>query len=168
MAADASRPLALLLLPARLEQFAYAAHARDLLRAPRIVALEPPRLSWRTFGRMPDPLALGVAVRQAKRLKLPGEVRVVVLYHALGLPLAEALLARSPATAKAQLWRADVPDFAVAPAGASERASARIAELAAHAAASANHVFDPRGEDVEAVDEPLWGRFEALGVAEFV
>jgi hypothetical protein len=166
--ADDDKPLALLLLPATLEQFAYADHARDLLRAPRVLALEPPRLSWRAFGRMPDSVALGIAVRQAKRLKksLPARpVRVVVLYHALGLPLAEALLARS---GEAELWRADVPNFDAAPAGASPRARARVTELGAHAAARATFVFDPTGEDVDATDEPLWERLEALGVAEFV
>jgi hypothetical protein len=162
--ADDDKPLALLLLPATLEQFACADHARDLLRAPRVVALEPPRLSWRAFGRMPDGVALGIAVRQAKRLKLPGPVRVVVLYHALGLPLAEALLARF---GEAELWGAEVPEFDAAPAGASPRARARVTELAAHAAARATFVFDPTGEDVAATNEPLWERLEALGVAEF-
>jgi hypothetical protein len=175
--ADDDKPLALLLLPAALEQFAYADHARDLLRAPRVVALEPPRLSWRAFGRMPDSIALGVAVRQAKRLKrhLPSTpVRVVVLYHALGLPLAEALLAGS---GEAELWRAEVPGFAAPPAGASRRAQARVSELAAHAAARATFVFGPAGDATReaagdavasAGNEPLWERLEALGVAEFV
>ncbi len=168
MADEDLKPLALLVLPSRLEAFAHADHARDLLRAPRVVALEPPRLSWHAFGRMPDAVALGVAVRQAKRLKLPGQVRVIVLYHALGLPLAEALMARSPGAGRPELWRADIPDFAAAPRGASARTAARIVDLATHATASATFAFDPRGDDLEATDEPLWERLEALGVAEFV
>lgn len=134
-------PLALLLLPVALERFEHAAHARDLLRAPRVVALEPPRVSWRRLGRLPSTLALGVGVRQAKRLKLPGHVRVVVLYDALQLPLAQGLLLRNP---DAQMWRA---------------------ETVAEATAQASLAFDPAGGT--AGNEPLWDRLEELGVAEF-
>jgi hypothetical protein len=132
-------PLALLLLPVALEQFEHAEHARDLLRAPRVLALEPPRVSWRRIGRLPSALALGVGVRQAKRLKLPGSVRVVVLYDPLQLPLAHGLLLRNRS---AQLWRA---------------------RQVAEAQATAAFAFDPG-----ASNDPLWDRLEELGVAEFV
>ena len=152
MPAPAADPLALLLLPVPLEQFAHAEHARDLLRAPRVLALEPPRMSWRRLARLPDALALGVGVRQARRLKLPGEARVIVLYDALQLPLAQGLELRFP---DAELWRA---------------------ETVAEATAQAAWAFDPddaaglgdaAGVDAFDRNEPLWTRLEALGVAEF-
>jgi hypothetical protein len=145
-------PLALLLLPVPLERFAHAEHARDLLRAPRVLALEPPRVSWQRIGRLPGSLALGVGVRQAKRLRLPGPVRVVVLYDALQLPLAQGLLLRHEG---AELWRA---------------------EAVSEATVQASLAFAPddaagRGDDpaADAFDrnEPLWERLERLGVAEF-
>ncbi len=152
MPVPAEDPLALLLLPVPLEQFAHADHARDLLRAPRVLALEPPRMSWRRLARLPEALALGVGVRQAKRLRLPGPVRVVILYDALQLPLAQGLELRFP---DAELWRAT---------------------SVVEAQAQAGWAFDPadaagRGDDpsADAFDrnEPLWDRLEALGVAEF-
>jgi hypothetical protein len=145
-------PLALLLLPVPLEQFAHEPHARDLLRAPRVLALEPPRMSWRRIAKLPDSLALGVGVRQAKRLKLPGTVRVVVLYDALQLPLAQGLQLRF---AEAELWRAQ-----------------SVQEATAQAAWSfdpddAAGLGDAPGTDAFDRNEPLWERLEALGVAEF-
>lgn len=94
-------PLAVLLLPARLDEVAFAEHARDLLRAPRIVALEPPRVSWTRLASLPPKLARRAGMRQAKRLKLRGEIRVVILYGPLQALLATALLERNRA---AELW----------------------------------------------------------------
>jgi hypothetical protein len=93
--ADAE-PLALLLLPSKLEDFRFAAHARDLLEIPRAVALEPPRM------RQSGTLAEMLAARYARRVRLPGEARVIVLYHPRQGPLARALLA----TRDAELWYA--------------------------------------------------------------
>jgi hypothetical protein len=76
-------PLAVLLLPDRLEEFALSEHARDLLRAPHVIALEPPRVSWARLARLPDAFAARTALRQAKRLKLPGTARVVIIYSPL-------------------------------------------------------------------------------------
>jgi hypothetical protein len=89
-------PLAVLLLPSELEQFDRDAHARDLLQIPRVIALEPPR------RRTPRLLRDSVALRQAKRLRLPGQPRVIVLYHPAQYPLARALCA----THDAELWYA--------------------------------------------------------------
>lgn len=148
----AGDPLALLLLPVPLEQFAHAEHARDLLRAPRVLALEPPRMSWGRIARLPESVALGIGVRQARRLRLPGTVRVIVLYDALQLPLAQGLELRF---ADAELWRASTVE---------------------EARAQAAWAFDPvdaagLGDEPEADafdrNEPLWERLEALGVAEF-
>jgi hypothetical protein len=61
--ADADEPLAVLLLPGRLEGFELEAHARDLLSIPRVVALEPPRI------RPARALRDAVSVRQAVKIK---------------------------------------------------------------------------------------------------
>jgi hypothetical protein len=87
-------PLAILLLPATLEEFELADHARDLLAIPRVLALEPRVALRRGFAE-------AVAARQAKRLKLPGVARVLVLYRPEQYPLARALLGRFP---EAELW----------------------------------------------------------------
>jgi hypothetical protein len=87
--------LALLLLPRRLEDFALAAHARDLLEIPRVVALEPSRF------QMPLSLRDSVTARQARRLRFNGDPRALVLYHPRQYPLARALLAEHE---QADLW----------------------------------------------------------------
>lgn len=152
MAEDREDPLALLLLPVPLEQFAHADHARDLLRAPRVLALEPPRLSWRRIAKLPDTMALGVGVRQARRLRLPGTVRVIVLYDRLQLPLAQGLALRF---GDAELWRAATVEEATAQA-------AWAFDPADPAA-----LGDAAEADAETRNEPLWARLEAAGVAEF-
>jgi hypothetical protein len=88
-------PLAVLLLPTKLEHFHLAEHARDLLAIPRVIALEPGRLRTPRFLREAAPL------RAAKRLRFPGEPRVLVLYHPRQYPLARALCARHE---QAELW----------------------------------------------------------------
>lgn len=87
-------PLALLLLPSELEQFELEAHARDLLQIPRVIALEPPK------RRTPRWLRETIPARQVKRMRLPGEPRVIVLYHPAQYPLARALCA----THESELW----------------------------------------------------------------
>lgn len=88
-------PLAVLLLPARLEGLTLEDHARELLAIPRVVALEPSRF------RTPRFLREAAAVRSASRLRLPGAVRLVALYHPAQYPLAHALCARHP---EAEFW----------------------------------------------------------------
>jgi hypothetical protein len=80
--------LGLLLLPASLEQFELQEQARSLLRIPRVLALEPSRFRTPRFLRDAAPM------RQAKRLKLPGRPRLVVLFHPIQYPLARALIGR--------------------------------------------------------------------------
>jgi hypothetical protein len=87
--------LATLLLPARLEDFELAAHARDLLEIPRVMALEPSR------RRTPTALRDVVSARQARRLRFRGEPRLFVLYDPREYPLARALLAVHE---QAELW----------------------------------------------------------------
>ncbi len=95
-----TEPLALLLLPRRLEDFELEGHARGLLNIPRVIALEPSR------KQTPRLLRDTISVRQAKRLRLPGEPRVLVLYRPAQYPLARALMGRYGGS---ELWylRAD-------------------------------------------------------------
>jgi hypothetical protein len=83
----ADDPLAVLLLPGRLEGLALEAHVRDLLSIPRVVALEPSRV------RPARSLRPEVSLRQARRLRFPGQPRLVLLYHPAQYPLARALCA---------------------------------------------------------------------------
>jgi hypothetical protein len=87
-------PLAVLLLPSRLEEFERGAHARDLLTIPRVVALEASSRRTPRFLREAAPL------RQAKRLRFPGQPRLLVLYHPAQYPLARGLRDRY----EAELW----------------------------------------------------------------
>ena len=88
MREPATDSLAVLLLPGKLEGIALEAHARDLLSIPRVVALEPPRI------RPARALRDAVSVRQARRLRFPGQPRLLLLYHPAQYPLARALCAR--------------------------------------------------------------------------
>jgi hypothetical protein len=90
--------LLVLLLPQRLERFHLEPQARELLRAPGAVAVDPARIP---VGRIPAPVAAGLAVGQAKRMRLPGVPGAVAIFHPLQFYLAGALLARHPT---AELW----------------------------------------------------------------
>ncbi|HEX8103419.1 MAG TPA: hypothetical protein VF533_12455 [Solirubrobacteraceae bacterium] len=142
-------PLGLLLLPERLERFAAREHAERLLRAPGVVAADPPAVSYATIGRLPLGFALGVAARQAKRLEraLPGAPRAVIVYEPAQAALGLALLAR--AGERAELWYAERDEDAGRHAQIHEVAEARAALR-----------FAPAGEHL-----PLIERLEALGIA---
>ena len=88
MREPATDSLAVLLLPGKLEGIALEAHARDLLSIPRVIALEPSRV------RPPRYLCDSISLRQARRLRFPGQPRLLLLYHAAQYPLARALCAR--------------------------------------------------------------------------
>ena len=88
MRETATDSLAILLLPGKLEGIALEAHARDLLSIPRVIALEPSRI------RPPRFLRDSISLRQARRLRLPGQPRLLLLYHPAQYPLARALCAR--------------------------------------------------------------------------
>jgi hypothetical protein len=149
-------PHALLILPQRLEDFALHDHAADLLRAPRVLALEPGRWGYDEIGRLPLRLAGRIAKRQARRLKLGREIRVLVLYDPLLLPLAEALQARHP---RAELWyvpAVTLPDL-----------DARAAALHARAERLATVFAQSEEGDTEERNRELWLRLEELEVCEF-
>jgi hypothetical protein len=95
--------LAVLLLPAKLEDFELEAHARDLLLIPRVVALEPSRF------RTPRLMRNAVGIRQARRLAFPGRPRMLVLYHPAQYPVARALLANDD---DLELWFLPLVDAA--------------------------------------------------------
>jgi hypothetical protein len=86
--------MAVLLLPGRLEGFEREDHARGLLAVPRVVALEASR-------RAPSWLRNAAPLRQARRLRLPGRLRMVILYHPEQYPLARALCGQHDG---AELW----------------------------------------------------------------
>ena len=90
--------LLVLLLPQPLERFQLEAQARELLRARGVVAVDPARLP---LARFPVGLAAGLALSQAKRMRLPGTPAAVAIFHPLQFLLGGALLARHPT---AELW----------------------------------------------------------------
>ena len=92
------QPLLVLLLPRPLERFDLEQPVRTLLRADGVVAVDPPRFP---LARMPANIAAGLAVGQARRMRLPGTPAAVAILHPAQLFLAGALLARHP---DAVLW----------------------------------------------------------------
>jgi len=103
---DDRPPICVLLLPRELGSFVQREQAEDLLRAPGVVAVDPPRVRYGVFGRLPETLAGILAASQARRLvralrRRAGEPRAVVIFHPLQYPLARAILGLSP---DAELW----------------------------------------------------------------
>jgi hypothetical protein len=95
MPLDVDESLGVLLLPGPLEEFEREEHARSLLSIPRVLALEASR------RRPPAWLRNAAPIRQARRLRLPGRLSIVVLYHPAQYPLARALRAQHD---DAELW----------------------------------------------------------------
>jgi hypothetical protein len=156
------RAVAVLLLPEVLEAFALRERAKDLLRAPGVVAVDPARVSYRALARLSESVVSGLAAGQARRMSFPGTPRVVVIFHPLQYPLARAIVAHHP---DARLWYGDPPvhlDPAPPP-----RLARRVAELDDMAARRAELRFDTTQEPAIAAHErnrDLWERLEALGV----
>jgi hypothetical protein len=99
-------PICVLLLPAPLERFILRDQAEDLLRADGVIAVDPPRMPYGAFARMPLGLGDAVAARQARRLvrtlrRRAGEPRVVVIFHTLQYQLARAIIGTAPGC---ELW----------------------------------------------------------------
>ena len=95
-----------LLLPTKLEDFAQRERAEDLLKAPGAIAVEPPPVSWKKLGALPDVTLAQIAKRQAKRMKLPGVLRAIAVFEATQKALGEALAARHEG---AELWEIGPP-----------------------------------------------------------
>jgi len=145
------RPLGVLLLPAELEAFGLRHRAEDLLTAPGIVAVDPPRLSYASLARIGEALADGIATVQARRLRLPGFPRALIVFHPDQYPLARALRQLHP---DAELW------YGLAGEPASERERALHARALERAALRFEHSDAP----VHTQNMPLWERLEALGI----
>jgi hypothetical protein len=179
-AAGAEPPLGVLLLPDPLERFALRAQAEDLLRAEGVVAVDPARVPYSAFARMPEVLGDALAARQARRLvralrRRRGRPRVVAIFDPLQYQLARAVLAA--AGDPCELWYGPLAP----PEG--ERAE-RFHDLAAQRAA----LLFTTSEDVagreraagrvpvlirvatggqratRAADEPLWQGLAGAGV----
>jgi hypothetical protein len=132
--------LGVLLLPRQLEKFELAEHARDLLSIPRVVAVEPPR--WRRRALLGDDMQ---ALRHVRRLKFPGQPRVVVLYDPRQYHLGRVLCTKY----EAELWysrgeslpsaaKAEEEDMAMLDQFATEMASGTV---------SPGQAGDPRADN---------------------
>jgi hypothetical protein len=143
--------LAVLLLPQPLEALAAEHPARDLQRADGVVAVDPPRLSYRTQSRLPGEVADALATLQARRLlRALGDdpVAAVVLFDPRAYPLARGLLA----VADCELWYARIePDNT-----GSARLRRRLRALDEQARDRSTLRFTTA--------EPLWERMQELGV----
>ena len=139
--------ICVLLLPRELESFIQREQAEDLLRAPGVVAVDPPRLRYGAVARMPRALGDAIAGRQARRLlrelRRAGEPRVFVIFHPVQYPLARALLAACPGS---ELWYSRWDRYELA-YDAAEGTRERLAELHDLAATRSRLTF--------AVSEPL-------------
>jgi hypothetical protein len=145
------RPLAVLLLPAELERFELRERAEDLLTAPGVVAVDPPRLSYARIAGLSEAVADGIATVQAHRIRLPGYPRALVVFHPDQYPLARSLRDLHP---DAELWYGP----------ADEPGDERRQVLHALALERATWQFDHPGGAAHAQNLPLWERLEALGI----
>jgi hypothetical protein len=143
------RPLCLLLLPAPLEAFALRERAEDLLTAPGVAAVDPPRLSWRGAARLGESVADGLTMVQARRMRLPGIPRALVVFDPLQYPLARALINLHP---DAELWYGPM------------REPGSDSELDALARERAAMRFEAVPGPAYEANLPLWERMEALGI----
>jgi hypothetical protein len=136
-------PLCVLLLPRPLERFILRDQAEDLLRADGVVAVDPPRVPYGAYGRLPEPLAAALAARAGRRLvralrRRRGTPRAVVIFHPLQYPVARAALAE--AGPDCELWYGRWDRYEEAfDAGPALRA--RLRELHEQAAARAALTF---------------------------
>jgi hypothetical protein len=145
------RPLCVLLLPAPLEAFELRERVEDLLTAPGVAAVDPPRLSYTAAARLGESVADGLAVVQARRMRLPGHPRALVVFDPLQYPLARAIAGLHP---DVELWYGPSRE----PASERERA---LHELAA---GRASLRFERSGGPAHTQNLLLWERMEALGI----
>jgi hypothetical protein len=145
---DVDRPLVVLLLPGRLETLDLREPVEELLRSSSVVAVEPGRIAYGGLLRLPAPMAYRMTMRLARRLKLPGFARAVVLFDPRQLPFAHAIVERHPG---AELWYGGGDDV---PAGPRDRV------LHERAVARAALTFAPSVQE----NEHLRRRMAAIGV----
>jgi len=156
------RAVGVLLLPEPLETFWLRERAEDLLGAPGVVAVDPARVSYGTLGRLPEAVLAGLAAGQARRMRMPGVPRAIVVFHPLQYPLARSLISEYP---DAELWYADWEDDGDPELSA--RKHRRLEELDGMAAMRADLRFDARpdaGAPARERNRELWERLESLGV----
>ena len=139
---DDRPPICVLLLPAPLERFILRDQAEDLLRADGVIAVDPPRMPYGAFARVPLAVGDGLAARQARRLlrtlrRRVGEPRVVVIYHAVQYQLGRAVTAQAPGC-ELWYWRWDRFERAY---DASEKQRARLEALHEQAAERASMII---------------------------
>jgi hypothetical protein len=139
-------PLAVVLLPAKLERSPHRERIEALLEAPGAVAVEPAAIGYGATGSLPGLMRQRIAAGQARRMQLPGQPRAIVVFDARQYPLALALLAEHP---EAELWYAGQEGGDLHQA-ALERAALRF---------STTGEGSPREQN-----RPLHERMEALGI----
>lgn len=145
--------MAVLLLPGPLEGLEHEAHARSLLSIPRVVALEAsPR-------RAPAFLRNAAPMRQARRLRLPGRLRMVILYHPAQYPLARALCGQHDA---AELWYLPPDRATLSGRNAEETRELLVSDSLARDRSAQVLTETPRGEWRD--DDPLRARLAELDV----
>lgn len=145
------RALCVLLLPAELEVFEVRERVEDLLTAPGVVAVDPPRLSYTGAARLGEAFADALAGVQARRMRLPGTPRAVVVFDPLQYPLARGIVGVHP---DAELW--------YGPSGEPEDERLRtLHELACERAAMR---FECSTAPAHTQNLPLWERMESLGI----
>jgi hypothetical protein len=145
------RPLGVMLLPVALERFELRERAEDLLSAPGVVAVDPPKLSYGAVARVSDTVADSLATVQARRMRLPGYPRVLIVFAPDQYPLARSLRDLHP---DAELW--------YGPPG--EPDDERRRQLHEHAIERATWQFDHPGGPAHTQNLPLWERLERLGI----
>ena len=141
------QPRVLLLLPRALEGFILEDQVRDLLRAPGVVAVRPPKVRYGAVARLPGVARDRLAGVSARRLlhALDGDLRAVAIFHPVQWPLAQALLEAAP---RAELWYGRWDRYEVA-YDASPAMRARLAELHEAAAARSALTFVVSGKLAE-------------------
>ena len=82
-------------------------------------------MPYGAYLRLPASVADGLAATQARRLRLPGVPRAIVIFHPLQYPLARGLIAQHP-DAELWYWRWDRYEVAY---DASPRQRARLEDL---------------------------------------
>lgn len=144
------RPLCLLLLPRELEGFILREQAEDLLQAPGVLAVDPPKVRYGALARLPEGLGQHVARGQARRLlrglrrrRPDARVGVVVIFHPVQQPLAAELVRQAGAGCELWYGRWDRYEHAY---DAGERLRARLVELHDRAASASSLTFVASGE----------------------